>query len=68
MGRRRGGWEVDVEGHGAAQRGAEVLVTLVVSPEHLRAAYLRRFGLHPFSRYICVCLGLASEEMEVTEE
>lgn len=33
--RRRRRWEVDVEGHGASQRGAKMLVPLIVPSEHL---------------------------------
>jgi len=38
-GRRRG--EINGKGHGAAEGGAEMLVSLVVAFEHLRTADLR---------------------------
>lgn len=43
--RRRRRREVDVEGHGAAKRGAIVLVPLVVSIEHLHAADFSRLSI-----------------------
>lgn len=42
-----------MEGHGAAERGTVVFVSLVVSIKHLRIADFRRFaiGLHFFTQY-----------------
>lgn len=44
--RRRRRREVDVEGHGATESWAEMLVPLVESSKHLGAADLTWFGIH----------------------
>lgn len=46
MRRRRRRREVDVEGHGAAERWAKMFEPLVVTTENLGAADLCGFGFH----------------------